>query len=167
MKLKSGLLNSSHFSLLSSHFLPALVVLAVLWCGFLALQPAHADPAGLSAATFAQSPTAGFEVKRATANVSASQTDSSLVTAVSGKSIKVIGMIVVCGGSATNFTLNSKGSGAGTAISPVFANGANGGMATPLAAPESAWFSTAAGEALTCTTGSGSTTAVQILYVEK
>lgn len=100
---------------------------------------------------------------RTFANVSASQTDSSLVAAISGKIIRVVAFVSQAGGTATNLTFNSKGGGAGTAISMTFQNGANSGEV----APENiqGWFQTNVGEGLTVTTGAGSTTGVQVTYV--
>ena len=87
--------------------------------------------------------------------VSASSTDSSLVAAVSGHRIRVLGMGVSCGGTASTFQFES---GTSTAISPVF----NNSIVLPL--NESGWFETNAGEALTVTTGAGSATAIIIVY---
>lgn len=92
-------------------------------------------------------------------NIAASQTDSSLVAAVTDKKIRVISFRVMTGGTATNVTFNS----ASTAISETFACGANGGIS-------SAWsptghFETLAGEALTITTGAGSTSGVGVTYI--
>lgn len=101
-------------------------------------------------------------VKRTFANVAAGQTDSALVSAVSGTAIKVLGVATKCGGTATNITFNSKGSGAGTAISALFANGINGDTILPYNVE--GWFETTIGEGLTCTTGAGSTTGIQIIY---
>lgn len=98
----------------------------------------------------------------AKANVNASQTDSSVVAAVAGKRINVLAVYCVAGGTATNLTFNSKGSGAGTAISPLLANGANGGAV--LSFNEKGWFTTNSGEALTVTTGAGSATGIGVVY---
>jgi hypothetical protein len=106
-----------------------------------------------------------IQIKRAFANVAASQTDSSLVAAVSGKIIEVLAVLGVAGGTATNLTFNSKGAGAGTAISPALANGANGGEVAPFNI--AGWFETAIGEALTVTTGAGATTGIIVIYIEK
>lgn len=103
-------------------------------------------------------------VKKAFANVAASQTDSSLVTAVSGKSIVVIAVHAHAGATATNLTFNSKGAGAGTAITPAWPIGANGGYIET--ENRFGWFATNVGEALTATTGAGSTTAILITYIE-
>jgi len=93
------------------------------------------------------------------ANIAASQTASSLVAAVTGKKIRVVALAMVTGGTATDVTFNS----ASTAISPLFANGANGGAVLPF--NPVGWFETVAGEALTVTTGAGSTTGFLISYV--
>ncbi len=101
-------------------------------------------------------------VKRTFANVAASQTDSNLVTAVAGTAIKVLAVVAKAGGTATNITFNSKPSGAGTAISCLFANGINGDTILPY--NEEGWFETTIGQGLTCTTGAGSATGVQVIY---
>lgn len=98
----------------------------------------------------------------AVANVAASQTDSSVITAVTGKKIRVVAVTAIAGGTATNLTFNSKGSGAGTAISPLYANGANGGEVLPF--NPMGWFETNSAEALTVTTGAGSTTGILVVY---
>lgn len=97
------------------------------------------------------------------ANVTASSTDSSIIAAVSGKSIVVVQLAMVSGATATNVTFNSKPSGAGSAISPLFANGANGGAV--LNYNQQGWFKTSPGEGLTVTTGSGSTTGILVGYI--
>lgn len=98
----------------------------------------------------------------AIANVAQSQTDSSVIAAQTGKKIVVTGVAFVAGGTATTAVFNSKGSGAGTAISPTFANAANGGAVLPFHAK--GWFVTNSGEALTVTTGAGSTTGIIVTY---
>jgi len=103
-------------------------------------------------------------VKRALANVAHSQTDSNLVTAVAGKKILVIWANVLAGGTATNVTFNTKGAGAGTAISSLKACGANGGVSLPL--NPLGWFVTTAAEALTVTTGTGASVGFDIGYIE-
>jgi hypothetical protein len=103
-------------------------------------------------------------IKRAFVNVAAAQTDSVVVAAVPTKILKVMAVVAVAGGTATDLTFNSKGSGAGTAISPKFANGANGGEV--LNVNPFAWFQTNVGEGLTVTTGAGSATGVLVLYIE-
>lgn len=98
------------------------------------------------------------------ANVAAGETDSNLVTAVTGKKIRVHQVAAVAGATATNLTFNSKPAGAGTAISPLYANGINGGVVLPYS--KRGWFETTAGEGLTVTTGAGSTTGIQIGYTK-
>jgi len=96
------------------------------------------------------------------ANIAQSQTDSSLVTARAGSKIRVFSVAAVSGATATNVTFNSKGSGAGTAISPAFAFGANGGAVLPY--NPQGWFDTNRGEGLTATTGAGSTQGLLVSY---
>lgn len=102
----------------------------------------------------------GFGYK--SANIAVSQTDSALVSAQTGKKIRVHALFCQAGGTATNITFNSKPAGAGSAISPTFQNGANGGAVLPY--NPAGWFETVAGEGLTATTGAGSTTGVQVVY---
>ena len=72
-------------------------------------------------------------VRRAFVNVAASQTDTEIAPANPTAAIRVISLAMVTGGTATNVTLNSKESGqAGIAITPLFANAANGGAVLPL-----------------------------------
>ena len=100
----------------------------------------------------------------AIANVGASQTDSSLVAASGSTVIYVLGIQMVTGGTATNVTFNSKPAGAGTAISQLFANAANGGaVLTPSGIP---YYKTNAGEGLSVTTGTGSTTGISVQYAQ-
>ena len=105
-----------------------------------------------------------LQPKFAKANVAASQTDSAVITAVAGKRIRVVVFRIHAGGTATNVTFNTKPSGAGTAISELFACAANGGhhgTFSPVG-----HFQTASGEGLTVTTGGGSTVGIGIVYVE-
>jgi len=95
-------------------------------------------------------------------NVAQSQTDSVIVAAQAGRKIRVYSLASVGGGTATSVTFNSKGSGAGTAISPAFQFGANGGAV--LNYNPKGWFDTNRGEGLTVTTGAGSTQGVLIGY---
>lgn len=103
-------------------------------------------------------------------NIAASTTDGTLtksdggtLTAVAGKRMKVYGIWFMAGIAATNVTFNSKGAGAGTAISALFAAIANGGAAPPVS--PLGWFATNVGEVLTVTTGTGATVGVQVVYV--
>jgi hypothetical protein len=106
----------------------------------------------------------GYTVKRFFANVVASSTDASLIAAVVSKKLRVLSFRVECGATATTFVFNSKGAGAGTAIDFTQQNGANGGMIANN--NQHGWIETNAGEALTCTTGAGSTTGVSGTYIE-
>ena len=96
----------------------------------------------------------------AKANVAASQTQSTVVTAVSAKKIRVLAVASVCGGTATDITFLSDS----TAISPLFAQGANSGVV--LGYNPDGWFETTAGEALKVTTGTGSTSGILVTYCE-
>lgn len=99
-------------------------------------------------------------VKTAILNQAASGTAQSLVAAVALKKIRVVAAVFVAGATATALTFNS----AAAAITPLFANAANGGASLPF--NEAGWFETVAGEALTVTTGAGSTTGILVRYIE-
>lgn len=93
-------------------------------------------------------------------NVPVSQTGLSLVAAAgAGLKIKVVGLQMQSGGTATNITFNS----ASTAKTPLMALGINQHVCWPNAG--GVYFETVANEALTVTTGTGSTTGVLIQYV--
>jgi hypothetical protein len=95
--------------------------------------------------------------------VAASQTDSVLVAAATGKKIRVHGFTINHGDTtASAVTFNSKGSGAGTAKTAPYKGPANGGFVAPES--KGAWFETNVGEALTVTTGAGSTTNIDVVY---
>ena len=95
-------------------------------------------------------------------NVAASQTDSSIVSAVTGKKIVVTGVYFVSGGTATNVTFNTKPAGSGTAITALVADATNGGAVLPY--HPKGWFTTNLSEGLTVTTGTGSTTGIGVTY---
>lgn len=95
-------------------------------------------------------------------SIAASQTDSSVVAAVTSKKIRVVAMRVMVGGTATDLTLESDG-GSDTVIHEG-TYGANGGEVLPF--NPVGWFETLSGEALIATTGSGSTTKITLVYVE-
>lgn len=103
-----------------------------------------------------------YQPKRAFYDVAASQTASTLVAAVTGKVIVVIGCTVLCGGTATTLTFNS----ASAAISGAHANGANGGFCWPTIGGTCGYLQTIVSEALTVTTGAGSTTTIDVTWVE-
>lgn len=102
--------------------------------------------------------------KFAKANVAASTTDSVIVAAVTSKVLFILAFRLHTGAGATVVTFNSKGAGAGTAISESFALGANGGH-SPGFSPVG-HFKTNTGEGLSVTTGAGTTTGVGVVYVE-
>lgn len=92
-------------------------------------------------------------------NLAASATASSLIAARTGYKIRVLAVCAISGATATNLTFNS----ASTAISSLFACGANSGFA--LGYNPIGWFETTTDSALTGTTGAGSTTGIQIVYI--
>lgn len=109
--------------------------------------------------------TTSLTVKNAFANIAASTTDGAVVAAVASKKLCVLGLVVEDGATATTIVFNSKPAGAGTAISMTFQNGVNGGAV--LSYGPGCWFETVSGEGLSATTGAGSTTGVQVKYVER
>lgn len=101
--------------------------------------------------------------KRAFSNVASGATNVSLVAAVTSKKIRVLQFAFFGGSAATNITFNTLG--AGTAISPLFANDIYGGGVFPFSSM--GWFETATGEGLGVTTNaSGTPTGVLVGYVE-
>lgn len=97
------------------------------------------------------------------ANVAASQTDQVLVSTISTTAkICVHQLASVAGGTATNLTFNTKPTGSGTAITALFANGANGGEVLPWSPIP--WFCTNVNASLSVTTGAGSTTGIHLVY---
>lgn len=92
-------------------------------------------------------------------NIAASTGTGEIVAAVTGMRIRVLSVIGLAGGTATELTFKS----GSTAISLLFSNAANGGEILPH--NPHGWFQTAAGEALNVTTGAGSTTGIQINYI--
>lgn len=97
-------------------------------------------------------------------NVAAGQTDSPIVAAKTDARIEVLAFFINHGDTtASSVTFNSKGSGAGTAISPLLKYPANGGGNFGDAG-SAGWFRTNKGEGLTVTTSAGSTTAIGVIY---
>lgn len=95
--------------------------------------------------------------------IAASATDSVLIAAATGSKIVILAVVINQGDTTpSTVTFNSKGSGAGTAISPPLKAAANGGFVLPR--NEGGWFATNNGEGLTVTTGAGSTTGVIVTY---
>jgi hypothetical protein len=106
---------------------------------------------------------AGQGVINAYDAVAASATDSVLVSAKTGKRIRVLSVVINQGDTTpSTVTFNSKSGGAGTAISPPLKAAANGGFVLPY--NERGWFSTVNGEGLSVTTGAGSTTGVLVTF---
>jgi hypothetical protein len=104
-------------------------------------------------------------IKRALKAVPTATTDSSIVAAVAGKKLRILAIKAVNGATATTITFNSKGSGAGTAISAPFVVAVS--AAIDFHPSEFGWFETNAGEAFTATTAaSGATVAIQVIYIE-
>lgn len=100
---------------------------------------------------------------RAFANVAASQTGSTaLGLSASGSLIyRVLALAMVTGGTSTTVVFNT--TTGPTTITATFANGANGGVVLPY--NPLGWFQNTAGDGLTVTTGAGSTTGIQVVYV--
>ena len=95
-----------------------------------------------------------------TQSVTAASTDTSVVSAVGGKKLRILSLVVQCGGTATDITFESST----TTRKHKIPAGANGGQVLPF--NPLGWFETATGESLTVTTGAGSTTEISGTYVE-
>lgn len=96
-------------------------------------------------------------------SIAAGTTDSVLVAAATGEKIRVLGVVINHGDTTpSSVTFNSKGSGAGTAISPPLKTVANGGWVIPYS--KQGYWETISGEGLSVTTGSGSITGVTVVY---
>ena len=122
------------------------------------------DPNGI----FEQNPAKGgvCTIKGSLGQPAAAAVDSNLVTAISGKVIRVVSVLAAGLTAATTLTFNTNpaGAGAGVAITPRFyvINTAN----FILANNELGWFETTVSQGLTCTIGAGSAVDVQIRYIE-
>jgi hypothetical protein len=119
---------------------------------------------GAASNAYADTTGTASTVKRAKSNIAASQTDSIIVAAVSGKKIRILALSVLTGATATTITFNSKSAQAGSAISCLYANAANGGLVLPY--NPLGWFETVLSEGFSATTGAGATTGVHVVYVE-
>jgi hypothetical protein len=95
-----------------------------------------------------------------TETVVASDTDEELVAVVAGKKIRILALVVHCGGTATVVLFESST----TTRKHRVPAGINGGQVLPF--NPAGWFETAAGESLTCTTGAGSDVDISGVYVE-
>lgn len=108
--------------------------------------------------------TAELTPRTAFANIAASTTDGTLVAASGSKRIRITGVVVMTGNRATDITFNSKPSGAGTAITCLFACSANGGFVMPFS--PTGWFESSGDEGISVTSSGGSTTGIQCTYIE-
>lgn len=125
-------------------------------------------PLAGSSATASSTP---LTVRYAYATINASTTDATFtkedgtgLAGASGFLIRVLGLLVIAGATASSLRFNSKGSGAGTAISPDFPIGANGGFSVPATAIGT--FKTNGSENLTASSGGG-TVYVMLSYVQE
>jgi hypothetical protein len=110
--------------------------------------------------TLASSTGAELTVKYAKAQVAAAQTDASLIALVTGKRIRVLGLVIDTAGTATTSVFQSNA----VAISGVFHQSASENVVLPPS--PLGYFQTVAGEALKVTTGAGAATDYTIVYVE-
>jgi hypothetical protein len=111
-------------------------------------------------------------IQTAIGNIAAGTTDGTLtlegatLAAVTGKRYYVLGVFAhLAGATETNVTLNSKGSGAGTAISSTKQVVANGGWVQTRGTEIDYLYKTKRGEALTVTTGAGSTVGIDLIVL--
>lgn len=95
---------------------------------------------------------------------SAVATDAAVVTAVTGKKIRVLSVAISATAADNTIVFNSKGSGAGTAKSNIFYNKLETAVVLPQA--QHGWFETAAGEGLSATVAGAGTVAGIVTYVE-
>lgn len=103
-------------------------------------------------------PTVDKSIQSVFEAVAASDTDEPIVAAITDRKIRVLGVVINHGDTtASSVTFNT----ASAAISPAFKGPANGGFVLPVGG---GWFETNRGEALTVTTGAGSTTNIHVVY---
>lgn len=103
-----------------------------------------------------------IQLKRAYKSVAASQTDSSLVAAVTGKSIVVVSLVLLGGATAaTTFVLRANSAD----ISPTFNIATNSTVVLPH--NPAGYATTADGQALACSTGAGDGVGVIVTYYEE
>lgn len=103
------------------------------------------------------------QIKSAPIAVSSSG-DNTIVTAVAGKKIRVLGYVLVA-----NAAVNTKWkSGAGTDKTGLLYNAANGGVSAPVVGDPSEvfWFETAAGEALVLNLSGAVAVGGHVVYLE-
>lgn len=92
--------------------------------------------------------------------VAASDTDEEIIAAVTSKKLRILSLVLIAGGTATDVTFESST----TTTKFKVTVGANGGVVLPF--NPVGWFETAAGESLTVTTGAGSTIQITATYIE-
>ena len=97
------------------------------------------------------------------AKFSTATTDGVVVAAVATKKIRVLQLAYSCTVADTTVVFNSKGAGAGTAISNIFYNKLE--TFGSLAPSDNGWFETTAGEGLSVTATTGTAAGV-VTYVE-
>lgn len=102
------------------------------------------------------------DIKRVPVNIAGVVTDQVVVSAVPGQKIRVISAHALARAAAATIVFKSKGSGAGTAISPIYDNGAHGGFVFPK--DKDGIFETNVGEALAV--DAGAALGLMISYVE-
>jgi hypothetical protein len=105
-------------------------------------------------------PTSGSTDAVFTSEVSSGSTT---LVAIPGLVYLITSITASCGATATTLVFNSKGSGAGTAISSTFTLGINNTYIWPH--NTHGWFQTSPNQTITCTTGTGSTVNILISYV--
>lgn len=105
----------------------------------------------------------GDAILRVAVNVAAGTTDAAIAPAVAGRRIRVQSVFIDNGAAgATTVTFNSKGGGAGTAISPLLSLATSGGAV--LSEADAGWWETNVGEGLTVTTSAGAPVGVFVTY---
>ena len=98
------------------------------------------------------------QVRRVSVTVAAGQTDSVLLEPTSTRRVRVVALHAQAVGLASNFTLNSKGSGAGVALSAALGVASGEPVLWPF--DPNGWLDTLLGESLTVTTGAGGSVAL-------
>lgn len=99
----------------------------------------------------------------AKASITSGTADGALVAAVTGKKIRVHGLILFGATSVTAVTFNTKPGGAGTAILGPIGSAASGGFVLPLSGQP--YAETNSGEGLSATVaGSGGTQQIMVYY---
>lgn len=103
------------------------------------------------------------DIRRVAVSVAASTTDGELWPAESGRSVRLLSAFALAT-AATALTFNTKGTGAGVALTPAFAS-ADGHPTVAWQPSDYGWLQTNPGEGLTVTTGSGQATKIIATFV--